>query len=81
MAFLVSSSDGGSVEMGKSFSEGDGRSDGRPLSLLSKALKCSLYSASSSVSLLGTDPSLFLTFTFCLLSFPERSWIIFHVVL
>ena len=60
---------------------GEGSSDfDGPLSLLRRALKYNLHSSRSSFSLDGADPSLFLTLGLGFVSFPEISWMIFHVV-
>ena len=81
MASNVSSGVGGCIWIGKSWAAGCGRLGGVwPLSLLRRKLKYIYHSTRKSLSLLGGAPSLILALTLGFWSFPERSWIIFQVV-
>ena len=81
-SFLYFLYGGGSTQIGRSWSAGEGRGDEvDPLSLLSRSAKYWFHSSRSSVSLVGAVPSRFLTLWFDLLFLPESVLMIFQVVL
>ena len=81
IVFCVSPSVGESIQKGRSWSAGGGRSDGSdPLSLLSKSAKYCPHRASSSVSLDGGEPSRLFTFGVDIF-WPEFFLMIFQVLL
>ena len=73
MAFLVSSMVDGSVVIGRACFAGFGGSSVGPWTLFNRQLKYSFQSDSSSLSLEGGEPFIFLTLAFVHRFLPDRS--------